>query len=186
VKHLHGGFKVVKARVGRLNDEAGSASYLLGSLAGAGGRIDNYKIKARRFLKHLFSRGEALNSSSRRHLIKPSPDFRALALVFCLVESTNFSKLFSSCALKHCYNDLLGDRIVVKQRDDVLCVNPSSGAIIFVAHILHVTTFAVISVRQSHAMLRITPCRNGTTPTLFGHFLAPPRTRKYASWIRSS
>ena len=68
MKNLHGGFKIIKARVGRLNDEASGAGYLLGSLAGAGWRINNQKIKAGGFLKRLFSRGEVLNPYARLNL----------------------------------------------------------------------------------------------------------------------
>src|SRR5271163_2499906 len=61
MKDLHGWLKVVKTRVGRLNDEAGGAGYLLCSLARAGGGVDNEKIKPCGFLKRLFRRGEALD-----------------------------------------------------------------------------------------------------------------------------
>ena len=68
MKNLHGWFKIVKARVGRLNDEASGAGYLLGSLAGAGWRINNQKIKAGGFFKRLFSRSEVLNPYARLNL----------------------------------------------------------------------------------------------------------------------
>ena len=68
MKNLHGGFKIIKARVGRLNDEAGGAGNLLGSLTGARWRINNQKIKAGGFLKRLFSRGEVLNPYARLNL----------------------------------------------------------------------------------------------------------------------